>query len=626
MKKAFLAILTAALLLSAVGAVFPLAASADHSEVYDVSGVDVTTTASGVFVYPNEGDTVRVIGASEYHFRYATLLIFDKDGWLIEAGANLLANENGVNGSPQLAVSVPAGGFLVAFGSSAPAGLKQCYQTAMEGAMLYNATMSVIYKVHGSYDKGNAKLTIAYDDPAPVSSSAKRYLFVGNSTTYFNGTPIKFKGLAQAAGAEVDVEYCTFGSAYLSEFADETHERGKALRNKLNGNSYDFVVLQDAGSADYHMTQPAVDTILPLIEANGATALLYMRYSSSSDPALRLAGSKEHYDNYSRLAEEYGLDYAPVAPAFLICAEKYPEINLYADDNSHHSAAGSYLIACVWLQSYLGIDPRGNAYTANLPEEVAAALQECAAIACEEGYAFPEEDTSYTVDGVKYEMISKDKPYTVSGEVYTGDWTDADESGNPLGKRTDGKFALTGEDTAIGCWSGDTNSTTVDLGVLSEIKVIRTDLWGGTWGIPDPNGATVTVEISADGKSFTSVGDAVRTEQTASGEWKKCDFTLILDEAAEARYVRVTYRLAGRFGWSSEVGIYGTAKAQEDGNTSENSSTEVSGESSAPAEASEQTSGEETMPGESKQTVFAVIAILLSLLVAIGIVINRVRA
>ena len=68
----------------------------------------------------------------------------------MEAGGNLVPDTDGTNGSPQRSVTNPAGGFHNAFGAGADERLKQCYDAAFEGAMLYNATMSVIYAVRGA--------------------------------------------------------------------------------------------------------------------------------------------------------------------------------------------------------------------------------------------------------------------------------------------------------------------------------------------------------------------------------------------------------------------------------------------------------------------------------------------
>ncbi|MBO7738328.1 MAG: hypothetical protein J6S77_06435, partial [Clostridia bacterium] len=71
----------------------------DVDKTYEITGYDLKTSSGGVFVYPNDTNKTRVIGSSEYNFRYSKILIFNKDGVLIEAGGDLLANENGVNGS-----------------------------------------------------------------------------------------------------------------------------------------------------------------------------------------------------------------------------------------------------------------------------------------------------------------------------------------------------------------------------------------------------------------------------------------------------------------------------------------------------------------------------------------------
>lgn len=538
--------------------------SYDNNLSVSVTGFDDATRNSGVHVYPGDGKTPRVIGADDYGFRNTKLLIFHSNGRLVEAGENIYANTNGVNGSPQLTVTIPAGGFLVAFASNAPAELHTLYRTVMEGAMLYNATMSVIYEAYGSYDRKAGLLKLSYDNPKAVSAKAKRFLFVGNSATYFNGTPIKLKGLALAAGVDLDVTYCTFGSAYLSEFADESHARGVALRQALAARPYDYVVLQDAGGATYDATKKAVETILPLIEKNGAEAVLYMRYSASSTSSARLSNARRHHNTYTKLAGLHGLACAPVADAFVICSQTYPEIRLYADDQSHHSCEGSYLAACVWLYTYLGIHPVGNSYTANLPEATVKALQKCAARACEEGY-FSDDDPSIldetqavAIDGVSYENLALKRPYTPSGEPYTGDWTDTGANGKPIGKLTDGVFAEDGSETAIGCYKGEKTSVTIDLGAVKGIKRVLTDLYGGIWGVPGPANASVKVEVSIDGTHYTALGTAERSDRIQSGDWEKRLFTLTTKQLVRARYVRVSYALVGgRFCWTSEICVYG---------------------------------------------------------------------
>ncbi len=598
MKKLFKILLAGVVICSMILSAIPAVSAKTYDNTVEVkiSGVDTKTDNGYFFLYPNKTDSVRKIKADEYNFRYTKIFVFDKDGKMIEAGENMIANSATQSGSIQEYLSIPAGGFAFAFKGAGSPELKSCYSVVTENAMHYNSTISVIHEAIGSYT--DTHFTVKYNN-VKKSETAKKYLFVGNSATYVNGTPIKFKGLALAAGVDIDVAYSTVGSSYLSEFANESHTNGITLRRKLKDAKYDYVVLQDAGSCVYYNTKPAVEKLLPLIEANGAEALLYMRYSASTSAQGRKEGAKQHFDNYSKISEEFDIPYAPAALAYAICTEKYPEIDLYSDDNSHHSKEGSYLIACTMLMSYLGKDPRGNSYDAQLGD-IAAKLQECAYIACTEGYDFEEEkvkeDTYTDKKGDIYKNIAAKKPYTVTGSVYTSDkWTDADASGKPIGKLTDGTYAEDGTDPMVGCWKNVGHAVTIDLGNISQLRAFKTDMFGNTaWGITDPKDATVTVEISNDGVKFNSVGVANASNRTADGDWTRYDFILELGAPVMAKYVRLTYN-GGVFNWVSEISVYGTES--ESGNT-ETSDTDDSdeAESQGSQTGEEAESTEESLP------------------------------
>ena len=229
----------------------------------------------------------------------------------------------------------------------------------------------------------------AYPEQKPVES----YLFIGNSATYFFDIPTKFMYIAESVGKEIDVTYCTVGGAYLSEFADpndETH--GVALRKQLAAKKFDNIVLQDNGNCDYSDSKPAMDKLVPMLRETGATLHLYQRYSSNTDPAKRLDSAYRHEVNYRQLAKDFNIPLvAQGADAFLICSEKYPELVIYHTDNSHHSDLGAYLIACVLAMTYLDIDLDDVTYTAGYDATTVAKIKECARIACEQGYDYPQD-------------------------------------------------------------------------------------------------------------------------------------------------------------------------------------------------------------------------------------------
>ena len=557
---------------------FSVFASADYDPDYDydvnqkitVAALDVPAASGSVIVYPNDTDEERYLEGEDYAFRSAELFIFDKDGKLIEVGAQLVERSKG--GSPQFGIKIPAKGYAVA--SIGNATLSSLRTHAMQSAMLYNATMSVIREAYGFFDRDAMTLTVKYDYPDSAPEDAVKFLFVGNSSTYFNGTPVKFQGLCQAAGIDVQVTYCTFGSAYLHEFADENHERGKALRTRLKVYDYDYVFLQDASGVDLLDMQNSVKTLLPIIEENGAKPVLYMRYGTGVDRQVH------HHEYYTKTANKFGIMCSPSADAYKICLQTHPEIELMADDNGHHSKEGSYLIACTWLYTVFGKDPRGNAYDAQLKPEVAKILQDIAFEAAS-NYHPEQEATDETptekIDGKDYKLASYQKEYTVTGAVYEGKWTDADASGKPLGKLTDGEFAANGSDTTVGCWSGKEQKFVIDLGQEYDVKEFLTDLFGNeSWGIGDPEQATVSVAVSADGKQFTQVDTLAVMNDKSDATWTGKNFKLVLENTVSARFVEFSFTLPSNFCWTSELAVYGNPKGQTD--VSEEASGETSGE------------------------------------------------
>lgn len=427
---------------------------------------------------------------------------------------------------------------------------------------------------------------IEYPDEEP----SLKFLCVGNSSIYFFNTPIKFMYLAEAAGINIQADSCTIGGAYLSQYADPNDVTcGQLFRTKINANKYDYVILQDNSNADYDSSKPAMDVLMPMVKDNGATALLYKRYSSNSDPVKRINSAYKHHRNYTKLARDFSIDkVAPVADAFLICYEKYPEINLHHTDNSHHNETGAYLIACVWGITYLGIDLTDIAYTAGLDDETAAKIHDCARIACEKGYAFPQ--ISYSENGKTYHNIAANKSYTTNGKPYANEsWTDTDANGNPLGKLTDTVVATNGADSAIGCYVGNEVDFIIDLEKEHTVKSVRVDFYGREdWYINKPSDTSVKVAVSNDGKEFTDIGTAAMSEVTVDNGWDFAEFNLITDsDDITAKYVRVTYiNTKGNDShfWTSDIRVFGEEmSAQKDEEISEAASEETTNVSEAEA-------------------------------------------
>lgn len=338
-----------------------------------------TPAGEGVTLYTG-GEKPKVLETKEYNFVKCKVMIFGSAGILREAGGELWGNADGTLGSPQVAITIPAGGFAVAFGHVGNEEIRACFDFAMEDAMLYNATMVMHRRVEGRVE--GDELVLSYREENPAEPLASRVLFIGNSCTYFHGVPLKFRALCKDAGLAVEVTYCTRGSAYLRQFADPEHDYHKILLQRLKEKRYDFAVLQDAGAATEEDTAKAVAALLPLVEENGAKPFLYARCAPSAEDGVMQEQSAAITQNYQGVSKKFGIPVAQAAEAFVRCREKYPEIELYADDRSHHSGEGSYLAACCLAEVLLGIDTRGSSYDAYFGAKTAGKLQEIAHEVC----------------------------------------------------------------------------------------------------------------------------------------------------------------------------------------------------------------------------------------------------
>ncbi len=562
----------------------PTSETFDYEYEFEVNGIERKAKANEVIVFPNETDEVLKFSTVDYDFRQCDIMIFGSDGLIREAGGNLMPD----SGSCQTVIKVPPRGFAVAYTAGKnTVRLGTAKTQAMENAMLYNATMTIDREIYASFDKEGMKLKVWYNKAPKVSDDAKRVLFVGNSSTYFNGSPIKFRALCRAAGIEVKVDYCTFGSAYLSEFADENHDRGKSYRNKLKNNKYDYIVFQGAASETFETSTPALDVLVPLARENGASPVLYMRYSAAETFEQMRANGEKHYKHYVALGERYGCLVSPLAVAYIYAFKDYPEIELYAEDRSHHSAEGSYLIACSLMYTVFGVSPVGNTYTAYLDETTVRHLQECAARAEETGYIpVTYDDSDVFIDGAeKYPNISEGKKYTAGGDISPRDewfddlWYDIDKNGNCLYKFTDGRVAYTGDAVECGCYRGTGMSITIDLEEKYAVKAFSCDMFGNSlWQVPSPKDVKVSVSVSNDGENFTPAGDAARTDRNTGDMWEASDFELVLSDEVNARYVRFDFDISDSFLWLSEIKVYGTEPLDEPEEPSEETSAEASKE------------------------------------------------
>lgn len=128
---------------------------------------------------------------------------------------------------------------------------------------------------------------------------------------------------------------------------------------------------------------------LPPVRKNGASPLIYMRYSDLVDHGDFFERAIELCNCYAAAGKKYGIPVAPAAVAYYNCVSEHPEINLYSGDLDHHSLPGAYLNACVFLRAFLNLNPLGNPFLTGINPATARILQEIAERTCRKPYQIP---------------------------------------------------------------------------------------------------------------------------------------------------------------------------------------------------------------------------------------------
>lgn len=231
-------------------------------------------------------------------------------------------------------------------------------------------------------------------------------LFVGNSYTYYHDMPTQiFSNIAQAAGYEPNVISVTCGGYSLEQHADPQNTYGLKVASYLlpkNINMFDFVVMQEQSQRPaYNNRAPfydAVRTISAKAQAINAKPILYSTWGRRSDSkdlkSMGLTNESMTWRlaaGYTAIGEELNIPVGHVGLAFYEVYTGNSGIELYDDDATHPSYAGSYLAAMTLFSKMTGIDPTTVDFVGELTEAEAAVLKQAAQNAVFNTPEIPEE-------------------------------------------------------------------------------------------------------------------------------------------------------------------------------------------------------------------------------------------
>lgn len=219
--------------------------------------------------------------------------------------------------------------------------------------------------------------------PLPAETTAldlvHRVLFVGNSYTLSNDLPGSVGLIAAANGLEIDIGVEAKRGFSLGEHL----ERSNALET-LHNQDWDTVVIQEMSIIPASeelfvaLTEPAVARFARTAAEVDTSVTFFQTWGHRDGNAeVNQPGygpmQREIIENYDTLAAAHDSEIAAVGEAWTVALANHPELNLYVEDGSHPSPAGSYLAALVLTRSIAGA-PLTHAPAIGVSDEVAVNL------------------------------------------------------------------------------------------------------------------------------------------------------------------------------------------------------------------------------------------------------------
>jgi len=219
------------------------------------------------------------------------------------------------------------------------------------------------------------------------AQTTKKVLFLGNSYSQYNNLPSL---VAQSAMSTNDV--LIHDSNLIGGYSLEQHASNQTSLTKINGNQWDYVVLQDqsqkpAFPIGYVNTYvfPYAIQLTNLIKQNYACSvpLFYTTWGKKNgDPQIcqNSQCTYEVMDNllqqrYRTMADTNKGVISPVSQVWRYIRENHPTIELYDSDNSHPSLAGSMAAAYTFYTVIYRKDPTLITFNSSLNATTAVTLK-----------------------------------------------------------------------------------------------------------------------------------------------------------------------------------------------------------------------------------------------------------
>jgi PKD repeat protein len=321
-------------------------------------------------------------------------------------------------------------------------------------------------------------------------AQSKRVLFLGNSYTGVNNLPLLIKNIALSTNDTLIVDSNTPGG-----YTFQLHTTNATSQSKLMAGNWDFVVLQEQSQLpsfpdDQVATEvfPYARTLDSIINQYSpcAETVFYNTWGRKVGDASNCATwppvcTYEGMDSllhmrYMQMATDNNALVSAVGVVWKYLRTTHPEIELYATDGSHPSAAGSYAAACSFYTVLLRKNPVAITYNFGLTDTVARKIKEAVKLLVYDslskwfvGKYDPVANTEYSI----VDNTVSFQNHSLAADTYFWEFGDGATSTEFQPEHT---YAMSGVYTlsliASRCGYADTLHTEINVTVLQDNQIV----------------------------------------------------------------------------------------------------------------------------------------------------------
>ncbi|HET8573628.1 MAG TPA: PKD domain-containing protein [Edaphocola sp.] len=225
------------------------------------------------------------------------------------------------------------------------------------------------------------------------ATDSLRVLFIGNSYTAVNNLPDMVKEMSMSNGHFLEAYANTPGGATL-----QGHLSNSTTQNLIQQGNWDFVVLQEQSQIPafpdgqvamiFYPAARALDSLIHVYSPCAKT-VFYMTWGrkygdqdncASFPPICTYDGMDSMLRlRYTNAADSNSSFISPVGPVWHYLRDNVSNIELYQNDNSHPTRAGTFAAACSFYAIFFSDNPQNCPYNYTLSNNDAAAIKAAAA-------------------------------------------------------------------------------------------------------------------------------------------------------------------------------------------------------------------------------------------------------